>query len=63
MFDLFDIVKIKSNGVIGTIIDKTELNDKVMYIVENNAKGEVRGAYGGKWAEFDCRDEDLVKVG
>ncbi|MBR3623028.1 MAG: hypothetical protein IKN43_06745 [Selenomonadaceae bacterium] len=63
MFELFDTVKIKSNGIIGTIIDKTEINGKARYIVENDTKGEIAGAYGGNWAEFDCLDEDLLKVG
>ena len=63
MFNLFDVVKIKANGIIGTIIDKTEINGKVQYIVENDTKEEITGAYGGNWAEFDCWDEDLIKVG
>ena len=63
MFDLFDVVKIKSNGIVGTIIDKTMIKDKIQYIVENNVEGKIDGAYGGNWAEFDCQDEDLVKVG
>lgn len=62
MFDLFDVVKIKSNGVVGTIIDKTVINGKIQYIVENNTKGKIDGSYGGDWAEFDCYDEDLLKV-
>ena len=62
MFDLFDVVRIKSNGIVGTIIDKTILNNKARYIVENNTKGEIPGAYGGAWAEFDCSDDDLEKA-
>ena len=59
MFELFNVVKIKHNGIVGTIIDKTVINGKTMYIVENNNKGKINGAYGGDWAEFDCTEEDL----
>ena len=62
MFDLFNVVKIKHNGIVGTIVDKTVINGKTMYIVENNKSGTVKGAYGGNWAEFDCTDEDLELV-
>ena len=62
MFDLFNVVRIKHNGIVGTIVDKTIINGKTMYIVENNQKGKIKGAYGGDWAEFDCSDEDLEPV-
>ena len=62
MFDLFNVVKIKHNGIVGTIVDKTVIKGKTMYIVENNKRGTVKGAYGGEWAEFDCTDEDLELV-
>ena len=62
MFNLFDKVRIKRNGIVGTIIDKTVINGKTEYIVESDTKGEIDGAYGGIWPEFDCVDEDLVAV-
>ena len=63
MFELFDVVKIKRNGVIGTIIDKTVIDGRTEYIVESNTKGEVEGAYGGLWPEYDCVDDDLIALG
>ncbi len=62
MFELFEVVRIKSNGVIGTIVDKTEINGKVRYIVESDSKGEFEGAYGGEWPLFDCVDADIVGI-
>ncbi len=62
MFELFDTVKITSNGVIGTIIDKTVIGGKIRYIVESNEKGKIKNTYGGVWPEFDCCDSDLVKI-
>lgn len=62
MFEEYEKVRIKKNGIIGTIIDKTVINGKTQYIVENDKKGEVEGAYGGVWAQFDCFDEDLERI-
>lgn len=62
MFNLFDKVKIKRNSIVGTIIDKTVINGKTEYIVESDTKGQMDGAYGGIWPEFDCVDEDLIAV-
>ncbi len=60
MFKLNDVVKIKSNGIEGTIIDISKNSaGTVKYIVENSKKGKVSGAYGGDWAMFDCTDSDL----
>ena len=30
MFDLFNVVKIKHNGIVGTIVDKTVINGKTI---------------------------------
>ena len=62
MFELFDTVKIKSSGIVGTIIDKTVIDGKARYIVESDTKGQVEGVYGGEWPEYDCADSDLLKV-
>ena len=63
MFKLNDIVKIKSSGIEGTVIDVSKgANGRAKYIVENNKKGEVNGAYGGVWGLFDCTDSDLILI-
>lgn len=63
MFELNDTVKIKSNGIEGTVIDVSEnAAGAAKYIVESNKKGDVPGAYGGDWALFDCLDSDLILI-
>ena len=63
MFELNDTVKIKSNGIEGTVIDVFENAAGIAkYIVESNKKGTVPGAYGGDWALFDCVDADLILI-
>lgn len=62
MFELYEKVRIKKNGIIGTIIDKTTIGGEVKYIVESNKKGKIEGAYGGDWPEYDCTDKDLERV-
>ena len=63
MFDLFETVKIKSNGIIGTIIDKTISNGKAKYVIESDTYVNPSGKpYCGDWPLFDCVVEDLVAV-
>ena len=63
MFDLFETVKIKSNGIVGTIVDKSVRNGKICYIIESDTYVNPSGKpYGGDWPLFDCVDEDLVAV-
>ena len=62
MFELFEQVIIKRNGIPGTIVDKSIRNGKVNYIVESDIKGCIEGFDGGDWPLFDCVDEDLVAV-
>lgn len=56
MFELGDKVRIKSNSVIGTIVD---IAGKMLFTVESDSKGITEG-YGGEWKLFDCNEEDIV---
>ena len=63
MFNINDVVIIKSKGVEGTVIDvSVSPSGETKYIVESNKKGSFPGAYGGDWALFDCVDSDLTLV-
>ena len=62
MFELNDKVLIKSSGIIGTIVDISEINGKTIYIVENDKEGAAPGGYGKKWALFDCSAEDITRA-
>ncbi|MBR1759673.1 MAG: hypothetical protein IJ741_00660 [Schwartzia sp.] len=63
MFELFETVKIKSSGIVGTIVDKTIRNGKAKYIIESDTYVNPSGKpYCGDWPLFDCVDEDLVAV-
>ena len=61
MFELYEKVIIKSNLVIGTIIDKSDINGKTTYVVESDTKGTL-GGYGGEWKLFDCDDDEIEKM-
>ena len=62
MFELNDNVLIKSSGIIGTIVDISEINGKTIYVVENNKEGAALGGYGKKWTLFDCSAEDITRA-
>lgn len=61
MFELYEKVIIKSNMVIGTIIDKSDINGKTTYVVESDTKGASNG-YGGEWKLFDCGEDEIEKM-
>lgn len=62
MFEEYEIVKIKKNGLIGTIVEKSTVNGRTVYIVESNTKGKRDDGYGGIWPLYNCYGEDLIKI-
>lgn len=63
VFGLFDTVKIKSSGVIGTIVDiPANPENGGLYIVESDTKGKDKNGYGGEWPLYDCEESDLELV-
>ncbi len=60
MFEIYDNVRIKSNGVIGTIVDISTVNGNTNYVVESSTEN-ISVGYGGKWKLFDCGESDIEK--
>lgn len=61
MIKLFEKVKIKSNNLIGTIVDIYKSNGKSIFIVESDTP-DVEGGYGGEWKLFDCFEEEIERI-
>lgn len=61
MFSLYDKVRIKSNDLIGTIVDISVINGKNIYIIESDTP-DIQEGYGGKWKLFDCSLEEIESV-
>ena len=61
MLKINDVVRIKSEGISGTIVDISTINGKTNYVVESNI-ADVTGGYGGKWKLFDCSESELEKT-
>ena len=61
---LFDVVRIIDNGVIGTVVDIYKRSDDVsVYIIESHKKGYVNDpdAYNGDHPLYDRIAEQLEK--
>ena len=61
MFELYEKVRIKSNMVIGTIVDISNINGRLNYVVESDEKNFSEG-YGGSWKLFDCNKDEIEKI-
>ena len=61
MFELYDKVRIKSSTIVGTIIDISDINGHINYVVESEKKN-ISGGYGGDWKLFDCSTNEIEKV-
>ena len=62
MFELFEKVKIKAEGIIGTIVDINGSDDNKMYIVESDKPGKIEGRDGGDFPLFDCEESEIEKI-
>lgn len=61
MFELYDKVRIKTSMVIGTIVDISNINGFLNYVVESDEKS-ASGGYGGDWKLFDCSKDEIEKI-
>lgn len=59
----FDKVKIKSSGIVGTVVDIHTTNGEKVFVVESDQKG-VPGGYGSwdSWKLFDCEEDELERL-
>lgn len=57
MITMYEKVKIRSSGIVGTVVDTYEKRGSKVYIVES----DVANADGG-YDLIDCRAEDLARV-
>ena len=61
--ELYDRVKIKSNGVVGTVVDVAELASGKLYTVESDTKGIREDAIiPSEWALYHCGKDDIEKL-
>lgn len=64
MFEEYDRVRIKENGIVGEIVDIYHpANGETKYTVESDEKG-VPGGYGpdDSWKLFDCTEDELERI-
>lgn len=59
---LYSKVRIKSEKVIGTVVDVSTVNHKRLCTVESDTKGPVKGHDGGDWPLYDCEESDLEVI-
>lgn len=62
MINLFDKVLIKSENLIGTVVDIRDGSGKTVFTVESDAEGEIDGRDGGIFPLFDCLENEIESV-
>ena len=60
MLELYDRVRILSNGVTGQIVDICGSGDSARFVVESDAENVDETAdYPCKWSLYDCQEGEL----
>lgn len=62
MFELYEKVRIKKNGYIGTIVDISESNGEKTYVVESDIKGKRDDGYGGDYPLYWCNENEIEQM-
>nr|DAL90185.1 MAG TPA: hypothetical protein [Caudoviricetes sp.] len=63
MLELYDRVRILSNGVTGQIVDICGSGDSARFVVESDAENVDETAdYPCKWSLYDCQEDELEKI-
>lgn len=63
MFELYDKVKIKKNGLSGVVVDVYSVGETKHYSVEADEKTDEAGGYGGDYPIFDCVAAEIERIG
>lgn len=62
MLELYDRVRILSNGVTGQIVDICGSGDSARFVVESDAENVDETAdYPCKWSLYDCQEDELER--
>lgn len=62
MFNLYDKVKMKKNGLSGVVVDVYSVGETKHYSVEADEKTDEAGGYGGDYPIFDCTADEIEIV-
>ncbi len=62
MFELYSKVIIKSKQLVGTVVDISTIGGENIYVVESDTKEKNHDGYGGVWALYDCRENEIESV-
>lgn len=62
MFDLYEKVKIKKNGISGVVVDVYNVGETKHITVEADEKTDKAVGYGGAYPIFDCTVDELERV-
>ena len=63
MLELYDRVRILSNGVTGQIVDICGSGDSARFVVESDAENVDETAdYPCKWSLYDCQEGEREKI-
>ena len=62
MFDLYDKVNIKKNGISGVVVDVYNVGETKHYTVEADEKTDKAEGYGGAYPIFDCTADEIEIV-
>ncbi len=56
-------VRIRTNGIEGTVVDVCEAQGKTVYAIESDRKGTPGGfGYDGDWKIYHCLESELEVI-
>ncbi len=61
MFKLYEEVRIKKFSITGTIVDISNINGIIMYVIGSDIRN-ISSGYGGDWKLIDCHEDEIEKI-